>query len=158
MTVLPTGWSLTSIDQIADINPRHPRNLEDSLPVTFVRMPSLSETGWKFESREVRPLGQVRKGFTHFAEGDVLFAKITPCMENGKAAVARGLRNKIGCGTTELHVVRPLEGISPEYIYSFLAQRWVRREAKEHFTGSAGQARVPTSFIEELEIPLAPLD
>ena len=71
--------------------------------------------------------------------------------------VARGLRNKLGCGTTELHVIRPLADISPEYIYRFLAQECVRRMAKENFTGTAGQARVPTSFIEELVIPLAPL-
>jgi len=155
---LPRGWASSAIKKFADINPRHPKGLDEDMLVTFAPMAGISESRPDFLFTEERPLRDVRKGFTHFAEGDVLFAKITPCMENGKGAVARGLRNKIGCGTTELHVVRPLEGISPEYIYSFLAQRWVRREAKEHFTGSAGQARVPTSFIEELEIPLAPLD
>jgi len=120
-------------------------------------MTALSGSKPDFESLEERKLGEVRKGFTHFAEGDVLFAKITPCMENGKGAVARELKNKLGCGTTELHIVRPLAGISPEYIYRFLAQDRVRRAAKENFTGTAGQARVPTSFIEELKWPLAPL-
>jgi type I restriction enzyme S subunit len=127
------------------------------MPVTFVPMAGLSESKPDFQFTEERPLGDVRKGFTHFAEGDVLFAKITPCMENGKGAIARGLRNKLGCGTTELHVVRPLAGISPEYIYRFLAQDRVRRAAKENFTGTAGQARVPTSFIQELRVPIAPL-
>ena len=70
-------------------------------------MTALSESKPEFESLEERTLGEVRKGFTYFAEGDVLFAKITPCMENGKGAVATGLRNGIGCGTTELHVIRP---------------------------------------------------
>lgn len=68
-----------------------------------------------------------------------------------------GLRNKHGCGTTELHVVRPFAGISPDYIYRYLAQRSIRRAVKENFTGTAGQARVPKSFIEDLEIPLAPI-
>ena len=154
---LPNGWAAAPLGEIAEINPRHPKGLDDSLPISFARMTALSETKPEFESLEERSLGEVRKGFTHFAEGDVLFAKITPCMENGKGAVARGLRNKLGCGTTELHVVRPPADISPEYIYRFLAQDRVRRTAKENFTGTAGQARVPTSFIEELELPLAPL-
>lgn len=155
---LPQGWATASLSQVAELNPRHPKDLDDSLPISFARMAALSETKPEFDSLEERTLGQVRKGFTHFAEGDVLFAKITPCMENGKGAVARGLRNKLGCGTTELHIIRPLADISPEYIYRFLAQDRVRRAAKENFTGAVGQARVPTSFIEELELPLAPLD
>lgn len=156
--VLPKGWALAKLRQIATINPRHPRGLDDSMPVSFAPMAALRENKPDFEFLEERPLGEVRRGFTHFAEGDVLFAKITPCMENGKGAVARGLRNGLGCGTTELHVIRPLDGISPDYIYRFLAQPSVRQAAKDNFTGSAGQARVPSAFIEELEIPLAPTD
>jgi type I restriction enzyme S subunit len=78
-------------------------------------MAALSESRAEFQFLAERPLGEVRKGFTHFAEGDVLFAKITPCMENGKAAVAVGLRNGVGCGTTELHVLRPLGKVDPHY-------------------------------------------
>jgi len=78
-------------------------------------------------------------------------------MENGKGAVATGLRNGIGCGTTELHVIRLLGGISSLYLYRFLSQQSVRRDAKETFTSSAGQARVPTRFVEELELPLPTL-
>ena len=154
---LPKGWATASLSTIAEINPRHSKDLDGVMPVTFVPMAALSESKPGFQFTEERPLGEVRKGFTHFAERDVLFAKITPCMENGKGAVARGLQNKLGCGTTELHVIRPLADISAEYIYRFLAQDKVRRAAKENFTGTAGQARVPTSFIEELEVPLAPL-
>jgi len=154
---LPKGWATASLSTIAEINPRHLKDLDGAMPVTFVPMAALSESKPGFQFTEERPLGEVRKGFTHFAERDVLFAKITPCMENGKGAVARGLQNKLGCGTTELHVIRPLADISAEYIYRFLAQDKVRRAAKENFTGTAGQARVPTSFIEELEVPLAPL-
>ena len=154
---LPQKWAKPQLAEIAEINPRHPTTLDDSMPVSFVRMAALSGSKPAFDSLEVRTLGEIRKGFTHFAEGDVLFAKITPCMENGKGAVATGLQSGIGCGTTELHFIRPHGGISPHYVYRFLAQPSVRRSAKENFTGTAGQARVPTGFIEELEIPLAPL-
>jgi type I restriction enzyme S subunit len=156
MTELPKGWSIAAIDQIADIGPRHPRDLEDSLPVTFVRMPALSETDLNFKSTEERLLGQVRRGFTHFAEGDVLFAKITPYMENGKAAVASHLSNGLGCGTTELHVLRPLGGINPKYIYYFIHRDSFREEAARNFTGTAGQLRVPVSFVRDVPIAIPP--
>jgi len=153
----PPGWKVVPLRELAEINPRHPKGLDDSMSVSFAPMAALSDSNPKFTFLEERPLGKVRKGFTHFAEGDVLFAKITPCMENGKGAVATGLRNGLGCGTTELHVLRPLGGIDPHYLYRFLAQTRVRRKAKENFTSTAGQARVPTKFIEQLEIPLPPL-
>jgi len=154
---LPPGWAAALLRDVAQFNPRHPKGVDDAMPVSFVPMAAVSESSPDFKSLEDRPLGTVRQGFTHFAEGDVLFAKITPCMENGKGAVATGLRNGLGCGTTELIVLRAFAGIDPNYIYRFLALPSVRAEAKEHFTGAAGQARVPTAFIEALEIPLAPL-
>lgn len=154
---LPEGWETPALGEIAQINPRHPKGLDDSMVISFAPMAALSEGKPDFQFLEERTLGQGRKNFTHFAEGDVLFAKITPCMENGKGAVATGLQNGLGCGTTELHVVRPLGGISSRYIYRFLAQSVVRREAKEHFTGTAGQARVPVEFVKQLQVPLAPL-
>lgn len=158
MKELPKGWSLATIDQIAHINPRHPRSLPDTLPVTFVRMSAISGETWTFEFTEERLLGEVRKGFTHFAEADVLFAKITPCMENGKAAVASNLTNGIGCGTTELHVLRPLDGIDSKFIYYYLHRDSFREEAARNFTGTAGQLRVPVSFIKDAQIPLPPLN
>ena len=102
------GWTTAPLAEIVEIKPRHLKGLDDSIPISFARMTALSESKPEFESLEEQTLGEVRRGFTHFAEGDVLFAKITPCMENGKGAVARRLRNKLGCGTTELHVIRPL--------------------------------------------------
>jgi type I restriction enzyme, S subunit len=158
MSDLPKGWTVAAIGEIADINPRHPKDLQDSLPVTFVRMPALSEVSLNFESTEGRLLREVRKGFTHFAEGDVLFAKITPCMENGKAAVATNLLNGLGCGTTELHVMRPLGGIDPKYLFHFVHREAFREEAAGSFTGTAGQLRVPVSFIKDAAIPIPPLN
>jgi type I restriction enzyme S subunit len=154
---LPDGWITATVNEIAEINPRHSGNIEDETLVTFVPMAGLNEESPEFSFKEERSLGDVRKGFTHFAEGDVLFAKITPCMENGKGAVAHELINGLGCGTTEVHVLRPLNNISPYYIYRFLSQRSVRRDAKENFTGTAGQLRVPKAFVEELELPVPPL-
>lgn len=155
---LPQGWARVSLAQLVAFNPKHSSDVPDSAPVTFVPMASVSESSPELEkTTTVRPLGEVRKGYTHFAERDVLFAKITPCMENGKGAVASGLVNGLGCGTTELVVMRSLGAIEPHVLYRFLAQPSVRRAAKENFTGTAGQARVPLSFLEELEIPLPPL-
>ncbi len=154
---LPVGWALCRFDSIAELNPRHASDFDDAQLVTFLPMPCLSDSSPDFDRSNERPLKEVRKGYTHFADGDVLFAKITPCMENGKGAVATGLKNRLGCGTTELHVIRPLDEVDPYYIYRFLQQESVRRDAAANFTGSAGQLRVPLSFIAELQIPLPPL-
>ena len=154
----PSGWTIASIGEIADFNPRHSRDLDEHLPISFVPMAGVNEDQPKFKFTEERLLGEVRQGFTHFAEGDVLFAKITPCMENGKAAVARGLKNGLGCGSTEFHVMRPHHGIDPRYVYRFIHQESFRRAAKQNFTGTAGQARVPISFVREAAIPLPPVD
>ena len=121
-------------------------------------MAGVSINSWKFDFLEERLLEEVKKGYTHFSEGDVLFAKITPCMENGKAAVASNLINGLGCGTTELHVLRPKKGISPHYIYYYLFQESFRKDAALNMTGTSGQLRVPISFVKKKEIPLPPLN
>jgi type I restriction enzyme S subunit len=124
-------------------------------------MPAIDESNWKFKEMQTRPFGEVRKGYTHFADGDVLFAKITPCMENGKAAIARNLVNGIGCGTTELHVLRPEAGIPPEFIYHYIHQESFRERAAASMTGTAGQlTTLPItnkSRFEQIEIPLTSL-
>jgi len=155
---LPKGWVWSHLEGIALINPRHPANiLDDDTPVSFVPMTAISEDNWRIKANETRPFGKVRKGYTHFAEGDVLFAKITPCMENGKAAIAKNLVNGIGCGTTELHVIRPQGNIPPEFIYYYIHQELFREKAAAHMTGTAGQLRVPVDFIKSALIPLPPL-
>ncbi|MDQ6644792.1 MAG: restriction endonuclease subunit S, partial [Chloroflexota bacterium] len=97
------------------------------------------------------------KGYTYFGENDVLLAKITPCMENGKCAIARHLKNGVGFGSTEFHVIRSGAEVIPEWVHYFLKQESTRKEAERHMTGSAGQKRVPAAFLEELPIPLPPL-
>ena len=106
---------------------------------------------------QVRPYGEVSKGYTRFSEGDVLFAKITPCMENGKIAIARGLNNGRGCGSTEFHVLRPHEGVSRDFLYFFLLQDEFRKEAQRNMSGTAGQLRVPAAWLNDANILLPPL-
>ena len=155
---LPQQWAMVSLADLVDFNPKHSPTTPDSTEVTFVPMAAVSETRPQLDVSQTKAFGAVRKGFTHFADGDVLFAKITPCMENGKGGVAMGLRNGIGCGTTELVVMRPRDALDPLFLYRFLAQPSVRAAARENFTGTAGQARVPASFLQELAIPVPPLD
>ena len=91
------------------------------------------------------------KGYTKFMEGDLVWARITPCMQNGKSAIVKNLQNGLGCGSTEYHVIRNNSPeIDLEYIYHLLRLKPVLRKAMSHFTGSAGQQRVPKSFLEEL--------
>lgn len=109
-------------------------------------------------NKTVRNISEVEKGYTYFEDRDVLFAKITPCMENGKCAIASHLLNGIGFGSTEFHIIRSKSEIISEWIYYFLRQESVRYQAERRMTGSAGQKRVPSSFLEEeLCIPLPPL-
>ncbi len=156
---LPQGWTWATIGQLVRINYRDNtiHMLRDDLPVTFVPMAAIDGTRGAIISPQERPLSQVRKGFTSFSEGDVLFAKITPCMENGKAAIARGLTNGLGFGSTEFHVLRPEKWVLPEWIFYFIRQPSFREEAKANFAGTAGQLRVPSRFLENHPIPLPPL-
>lgn len=150
-------WVETTLGECCQINPRNKVN-DESLEVTFVTMSDISDNSLLFKSTQVRSFSEVKKGFTHFAENDILFAKITPCMENGKAALANNLRNGLGCGTTELHVIRPLCGVESAFIYNFVHQPIFRTEAEQRFTGSAGQRRVPVDFLYEYPFPLPPLN
>ena len=110
----------------------------------------------RIDLNRTRLFADVRKGYTRFSEGDVLFAKITPCMENGKIAVAKGLTNNCGCGSTEFHVLRPHKGVSGDFLMFFLFQDAFRREAQGHMAGTAGQLRVPAGFLEEALLALPP--
>jgi restriction endonuclease S subunit len=120
-------------------------------------MPSVDGLKGIIANPEQRPFAEVKKGYTYFAEEDVLFAKITPCMQNGKHAIARNLIDGIGFGSTEFHVIRPSPVIAPEWIHFLVRQPNVLQDATAHFTGAVGQQRVPDSFLLSLEIPLPPL-
>ena len=153
------GWPEMAIEEIADVNPRVDKaSIPDDLPVSFVPMPAVGAADGSIRVEETRPAGEVKKGFTAFLEGDVLFAKITPCMENGKMAVVPVLVNGFGFGSTEFHVLRPKPGIDAKYLYYYVSSQAFRGEAERHMTGAVGQRRVPTSYLKECRIPVAPLD
>ena len=154
-----SAWPAVNFGEVVQINPRIGTDRPAlSMPVTFVPMAAVCEYTGSILSPDVRQFSDVAKGFPIFAENDVLFAKITPCMENGKAAIARNLKNQIGAGSTEFFVLRPSEQILSEFIFHFIRRPHFRAICKANFTGSAGQQRVPKSFLEKTQIPLPPLD
>ena len=156
----PFEYGKVKLGECCEINPKKAKDtrLADEIEVSFVSMPSVSEKG-EIDPSDIRKYEVVKKGFTYFAENDVLFAKITPCMENGKGAVAKGLMNGIGFGSTEFHVLRPIEGLSNSYwIYVITSFKTFRRDAKANMTGSAGQRRTPASFLESYEVSLPPIE
>lgn len=137
------------------INPRK-SEVDEKLyekEITFLSMASVSESG-EVNLSETRILSDVYSNYTYFAEGDVLFAKITPCMENGKGAIVKDLKNKIGFGSTEFHVLRPNKGITPEWIYFLTKSSKFREKAEGNMTGSAGQKRVPRRFLENYQVTI----
>jgi type I restriction enzyme S subunit len=156
---VPEGWTWSTLGEVTQINPRDIslRSLPDDFRVTFLPMAAVDAWQGLITEPEIRPLKSVRKGFTAFADGDVLFAKITPSMENGKAAIAKNLENGIGFGSTEFHVFRPKEPVIANWIFHFIRQESFRQDAKAHFAGTAGQLRVPASFLVDYPIPLPPL-
>ena len=154
------GWGLAPLGSICSINPKKGQDLRLSggVEVSFVPMLAVTEHG-EIDATAIKEYDEVKTGFTYFAENDVLFAKITPCMENGKGAVARGLHNGLGFGSTEFHVLRPISGKSnPYWIYTLTTFSQFREDAASNMTGSAGQRRVPASFLEKYCVAVPPIE
>ncbi|MDE1193734.1 MAG: restriction endonuclease subunit S [Pseudomonas sp.] len=142
--------SEVSLSTIAKVNPaiRIPHDLPANDEVSFIPMSDVSESG-DWTTQQTRPLRSVTTGFTAFEDGDVLVAKITPCLENGKGAYVRGLRNGIGFGSTEFHVLRAKPGIDPRFVFHVTQSQRFRRAAERQMVGSAGQQRVQRQFFDE---------
>jgi len=159
MGKLPELWTWAGIGEVAKLNFRDPAisDLPDDLLVTFVPMAAVDANKGVIAKPEVKRLGLVRKGFMTFSEGDILFAKITPSMENGKIAIASNLLNGIGFGSTEFHIISPEKGILAEWLFYFTRQEKFRRDAVSSFAGTAGQLRVPANFLKDYQLPIAPL-
>ena len=154
------GWGLQYLGTCCELNPKKgtDKRLVSGLSVSFVPMPAVSESG-KIDASQIKAYDEVKTGFTYFAENDVLFAKITPCMENGKGAVAVGLCNNIGFGSTEFHILRPINNKSnPYWLYSLTSFDAFRKDAADNMTGSAGQRRVPAVFLEKYKVTLPPIE
>ena len=154
-----TKYEKVKLDSVVLLNPsKRDLSIEDSSNVSFVDMPAVSEKGY-IEKITDKPYGEVRTGgYTYFAENDIILAKITPCMENGKCAIATGLTNGIGFGSSEFHVLRSTDKILNSYLFALLNTNEVRRVAEKNMTGSSGHRRVPASFYANMEIPLPPID
>ncbi len=148
---------MVKLGELVEFNPpAEAGDLPDSTPVSFVPMRAVEEETGRVSTSEIRTLGQVRKGYTPFREGDLLFAKITPCMGNGKIAIAPAVKNGLGFGSTELMVLRPYGNLEIRYLWHFLLQCGFRSEAEAKMQGAVGQKRVPKSFMEGYLLPLPP--
>lgn len=153
------GWDLKPINEVAEINPskKELANCSEDMKVSFVPMSAVDGIAGRIKRAEVKRLCEVRNGYTFFSEGDVIFARITPCMQNGKSAIAKELTNGIGFGSTEFHVMRPRPNLLAEWLHSILRHKDFKDDAAAHFKGTAGQQRVPQSFLESKKIPIPPL-
>ena len=143
-----TNWTAKKKKKVVDINPKTliPK-LADTESVSFLPMPSVQEESLNYVEKKAL-FSKVKKGYTKFHDNDVLFAKITPCMENGKGCIVHNLSHGIGFGSTEFHVLRCHKRTFPKFIYYFIIQRSFRAEAKNNMSGAVGQQRVPADFLK----------
>jgi len=156
---LPKEWKWELISDIAEINPLLPNkaNIDRDLEVQFLPMKLVEEIINKIHLTETRKFVDVLKGsYTPFIDGDIIFAKVTPCMENGKIAIVNKLKNGIGFGSSEFHVLRCSDEINNSYLYNFIVQDTFRNKAQAAMTGAVGLRRVPKQFIENYLIPIPP--
>ena len=155
---LPRGWTKERLTEVAEINPTNPEvPPDDDTLVSFVPMGAVQTMGRGIDTSETRLWREVRKGYKRFQDGDVLFAKITPCMENGKLAVANDLHNGVGAGSTEFHVLRPSAAIRSDLLAYYLLRDDFRASARAKMKGTAGQLRVPQQFLEAQTLPVPPV-
>ena len=156
---IETKWEVAKLEDIAFINPskKEIREVDENTLVSFVEMASVSDEGFIAEKVD-KPLKELKGSYTYFAENDIIIAKITPCMENGKCALAKGLTNSLGMGSSEFHVIRVKPSYNSQYVFNYLNREEIRDFAEYHMTGSSGHRRVPASFYEKFKIPTPPLE
>ena len=155
---IDTKWELVKLSDVVKTNPSKTeiRNVDKNKKVSFIEMSSISNNGY-IENKVEKSIKELKRGgFTYFKENDIIIAKITPSMENGKCAIARKLTNEIGLGSTEFHVFRVSEQILSGYLFALLNRNYIRIEAEKQMTGSSGHRRVPIEFYENIKIPLPP--
>ena len=153
---LPSSWRWVKLGDVVELNPRN--HLPDDMPVSFLTMEQITAGLEGKYTTSVRNWGEVRKNFTHFKDGDVIVAKITPCFQNRKSALVSGLTNGYGAGTTELHVLRAKECVLNKYIYYLVKSEYFIFRGANNMQGTAGQKRIRTPFIKNVLIPLPPID
>lgn len=153
---IPDNWVWVKLGDVMQINPRN--RDEDEIDSAFMPMNLLNDGYSNSFTFETRKWGSIKKGFTHFAENDIVFAKITPCFQNRKSAIINNVPNKIGAGTTELHVLRIFKKtINLKYVLYFVKNPIFINDGVATFTGTAGQQRIGTDFVKNYLFPLPPL-
>lgn len=153
---LPEGWEWCRLGEICEINPKN--KLDDELEVAFIPMPFISDGFSNTHTFEVEKWKDIKKGYTHFQNGDIGVAKITPCFENRKSVIFNNLENGMGAGTTELYILRNNKILSlNKYIFWFVKTQSFIDKGTESFTGAVGQQRISREFIENTLIPIPPL-
>lgn len=164
MALAPRGkdaWRVAPLSEACEFKPPKSicrKQLDPNAEVSFVPMNDLGELVMYFEPKEIRTFGEVVNSYTYFADGDVLCAKITPCFENRKLGIARGLKNGVGFGSSEFVVMRTLGKLLPEFLYYFLSRDVFCEAGVRVMSGAVGHKRVPNEYFETLPIPLPPLD
>jgi type I restriction enzyme S subunit len=153
---IPVGWVWTRLGDIAHVNPSTPfDDLPAELEIPFVPMAAMAEETGVVDLSQRRHVAQLKQGYTRFQTGDVLFAKITPCMENGKSAPITDLPLGYGAGSTEFHVIRS-RLLDPRYLWYWLVRQAFRGDAERNMSGSAGQMRVPVDYLRDTKIAIPP--
>ncbi|QXT37002.1 N-6 DNA methylase [Sphingomonas sanguinis] len=154
------AWPTKPLAEVARVNPKKSdvKDLPGETLVSFVPMAVLQENRDSFHPAEVKHLGDVVGSYTYFRDDDVLVAKVTPCFENGKAGIARGLEGGIGFGSSEFYVVRAGDQTIPRWLYHWLTTPDFRARASAKMTGTGGLQRVPRSVVEEEPIPLPSIE
>jgi type I restriction enzyme S subunit len=152
---VPDGWAWCRLSDAIIINPKN--TLEDTLDVSFVPMTMVDDQFSNQHISDTRKWASVKSGFTHFQEGDIGLAKITPCFENRKSVILRNLTNGYGAGTTELHILRSIsEFIVTEYILWFVKSELFIVKGKQAFSGAVGQQRIGKEYVSSSLFPLPP--
>ena len=155
---LPDSWRMVRLGDVVEVNPRRPSlDFPPEGAVTFLPMASITENLGGINEKEVRAFREVTKGYTYFEENDVLFAKITPCLQNGKHALATGLEGQFGFGTTEFHVVRAGPAVDHRFLFKALTRPANIEKCVRSFSGTAGQQRVQPEVLRDLRVFLPPL-
>ena len=159
LPTIPATWQQIRGRFVMSVNPAavRLRDLDEADEVSFVPMEAVGENGGLTLER-TKPLDEVGSGYTEFEDGDVVIAKITPCFENGKSAIASGLKNGVAFGTTELHVLRAGKRLDKQFLFHLTTSHTFRMLGESEMYGAGGQKRVPPEFAKDFRIPLPPID
>jgi len=153
-----TEWEWKALPNFVKVNPsREQVDYSPLMPVSFVPMAAVDDKVGRITAQEVKSFAEVSKGYKMFMDGDIIFARITPCMQNGKFALAEYLINGIGFGSTEFFVLRPEAKILGQWLLLIIRHKDFKDDAEAHMKGTAGQQRVPQSFLMQKKIPVPPL-